>query len=66
MTILLNGNALEVPANTTLGEVAERLSLDPRTVIAELNEEALQRSEWQAVALKESDRVEFLRIAAGG
>ncbi|MEZ0295612.1 MAG: sulfur carrier protein ThiS [Candidatus Methylacidiphilales bacterium] len=66
MIIFTNGNAMEIPAHSTLGEVVRRLELDPRTIIAEVNEEALQRNEWQTRPLQENDRVEFLRIAAGG
>ena len=66
MTITLNGAAMELPPGATLGEAARLLSLDPRTIIAELNEEALHRDEWQSRPLQPGDRVEFLRLAAGG
>lgn len=66
MIIITNGTPLELPEGATMGDAARRLSLDPRALIAELNEEALTRDEWPHKVLRENDRVEFLRIAAGG
>lgn len=65
MTVSLNGS----PHPTTAANVAllvAELSLVPETLLIEHNGIALHRSEWNETPLHEGDRLEFLRVAAGG
>ena len=65
MTILLNGEPHSTSA-TTLPELVEELGLPAPTLLIEHNGDALRREEWPGRTLTESDRIEILRIAAGG
>jgi len=65
MKISVNGSLRELQAGT-VPELISELELAPETVLVELNGLALHRSEWPGATLAESDRVEILRVAAGG
>ena len=66
LTIFLNGHARQVGATTTLGELAATCGLDPRLLLVELNLETLARDQWPGHVLQHGDRVEFIRVVAGG
>ena len=66
LSIFVNGRARQVPAAMTLGEQAASFDLDPRRLLVELNNQTLSREEWPARALQHGDRVEFIRVVAGG
>ena len=66
MTLFINGECRDFPGLCTLPEVIEALGLAPQTLLIEHNERALHRSEWEGCTLAEGDRLEILRIAAGG
>ena len=65
ITIAVNGGSRSVAA-ASVAELVEELDLHPATVLVELNGIALHRSEWPQVSLQENDRVEILKVAAGG
>lgn len=64
MKIVLNGKDHETSAADVAALVGE-LGFPKVTVLVELNGTALRREEWTN-ALREGDRVELLRIVAGG
>jgi len=66
LSIFVNGQARQVGATTTLGELAASCGLDARLLLVELNRETLPRGEWPARTLQHGDRVEFIRVVAGG
>ncbi len=66
MKLLINGECREFPGLCTLPQVIEALGVAPQTLLVEHNERALHRSEWEQCTLEEGDRLEILRIAAGG
>jgi thiamine biosynthesis protein ThiS len=63
--ILLNGQEREVRASQVEELVAE-LGLPLAAALVEQNGRALLRSEWAAAALRDGDRVEIIRLVAGG
>ncbi len=65
MTITINGESKTTSAPTVTALVRE-LGLPPETILIEHNATALHRSEWDATVLAADDRLEFLRVAAGG
>ena len=65
MKLKINGEIVEVEA-TTVQELAEKLTPAPQTLLIEHNLNALLRSEWKETALSEGDRIEVLRVSAGG
>jgi thiamine biosynthesis protein ThiS len=66
LSIFVNGHARQVGAATTLGELAVSCGLDPKRLLVELNQQTLLREEWPGRTLQHGDRVEFIRVVAGG
>ncbi len=66
LSIFVNGQARQVSSTMTLGELAKSFKLDPRVLLTELNGETLAREEWPTRPLQHGDRVEFIRLVAGG
>jgi thiamine biosynthesis protein ThiS len=66
LTIFVNGHARQVGAAMTIGELATECRLDPKMLLVELNQETLSRDDWPGHTLQHGDRVEFIRVVAGG
>jgi sulfur carrier protein len=64
-TVFINGESRQIRAESVT-VLVEELGLSPATVLVEHNGDALQRSEWPNRAVKDGDRLEILRVAAGG
>lgn len=66
MTLQVNGRTRDFPPLAHAAALVSALELDPRTVLLEHNGKALLRGEWESTTLADGDRIEILRIAAGG
>ncbi len=66
LSIFVNGHARQVGGTMTLGELAASFSLEPKQVLVELNGETLLRTEWPDRPVQHGDRIEFIRVVAGG
>ncbi len=62
----VNGEARAFSAAISLTELIASLGLPPQTALVEHNGRALLRDEWQGLQLADGDRLEILRIVAGG
>jgi sulfur carrier protein len=65
MRIQVNGTAHETAA-TFVSALVTELGFGRGFVLVEHNGIALRPDEWPTVALAENDRIELLRIVAGG
>jgi thiamine biosynthesis protein ThiS len=65
-SVFVNGHARQVSAGTTIGALAASFALDPKRLLVELNSETLARDQWPGHLLQHGDRVEFIRVVAGG
>ena len=66
MTISLNGERVDVREAKTLAELIDRYQLPPQSILVEHNGLAVHRHEWSERILAEGDRIELIRVAAGG
>jgi thiamine biosynthesis protein ThiS len=66
MTVWVNGERSEVGGLTTVAELANHYGLQPNSVLIEHNAVALHQREWTERKLTEGDRLEFVRVVAGG
>lgn len=66
MKVWVNGEPAEVDGLTSVAELAEHHGLQPNTVLIEHNQIALHQREWPGRKLAEGDRIEFVRVVAGG
>jgi len=66
MKITANGEERELPHSMSVAELVAWLKLVPEMTLVERNGEVVLKSEWNDVAVSEGDRLEFVRVAAGG
>jgi thiamine biosynthesis protein ThiS len=66
MTISLNGEPAETHEARTIAELIDRYQLPPKSILVEYNGLAVHRYEWSERFLSEGDRIEFIRVVAGG
>lgn len=66
IVVFLNGQARQVDPGTPLEVLVEGLKLAPKMVLIEHNGRALLRSEWAQTEVQHGDRLEILRVVAGG
>lgn len=66
MKIFLNGASTEARDSLTIAELVEHHGFHPNTVLVEHNGLALHRREWTERKIAEADRIEFVRVVAGG
>ena len=66
MTITLNGKSRSVPSVSTIAALVRELNLIPAALLIEHNGLALHREEWNSRALREGDKIELIRVVAGG
>jgi thiamine biosynthesis protein ThiS len=66
MRVWINGESAEMNGVTNVAELAVHYGLQPNTVLIEHNATALHQREWVERLLAEGDRIEFVRVVAGG
>lgn len=66
MQVTANGRPVELRDGGRLVELIELLGLGERWVVAEINGEAVNRSEMPSLVLADGDRIELVRAVAGG
>lgn len=66
MTISLNGEQTDTRGAGTVEELVARFDLPPKAILIEHNGVALHKREWPERSLAAGDRVEFIRVVAGG
>jgi thiamine biosynthesis protein ThiS len=64
--VWINGEPVEMNGVTNVAELAVHYGLQPNTVLIEHNATALHQREWVERLLTEGDRIEFVRVVAGG
>ncbi len=64
--IIANGEAIEVNLPCTIEEFLLNNNFLPRNVVIEHNGDAVAPSEFKNRILKEGDRLEIVKIVAGG
>jgi thiamine biosynthesis protein ThiS len=65
MNVVLNGTARAV-TSTQVEELVAELGLPLAAALVEHNGTALLRSEWAKTHLQDGDRLEIIRMVAGG
>ena len=65
--IIVNGEAQEVQFPLTLTELIKQNDVQqPEMVSVQVNEDFVDRSEWDNIQIKEGDTVDFLYFMGGG
>jgi thiamine biosynthesis protein ThiS len=66
MRISLNGEAADTRGAKTVAELVDRYQMSPKAILIEHNGVALHRREWAERMLADGDRIEIIRVVAGG
>jgi len=66
MMIIANGQPHDVDPGTALPAFLEKVGWKASQVVVERNQQALTPAEARETVLKEGDRLEIVRIVAGG
>ena len=66
MKLFINGEPREIDRAATIAELISVLDLPAPALLVEHNDHALRREEWAARPVGEGDRIEIIRIVAGG
>jgi sulfur carrier protein len=66
MTVTINGEAHDIARAHDVAGLIEELGLPAPAILVEHNGLALRREEWTGRLLAEGDRIELVRIVAGG
>ena len=65
--IIVNGEAQEVQLPISLTELIRKNNvLQPEMVSVQVNDDFVDRDEWDKVSIKEGDAVDFLYFMGGG
>ena len=66
MRIFINGEQGDTQGAKTVKELVDRYQMPPQSVLIEHNGTALHRREWPDRPLVDGDRIEIIRVVAGG
>ena len=66
MNVWLNGEQADTRGAATVAELADRYGLQRNMILIEHNGVALHQREWPDRPVAEGDRIEFIRVVAGG
>ena len=66
MKLRVNGEDREITNIATVAELVDALGLPAPAMLVEHNGLALRREDWRDRALSDGDRIEIIRIVAGG
>lgn len=66
MTIILNGDRVDVAGPLTLTRLLDQLGVDPRRVAVEHNLDVIKRVNYDTTEIQDGDQVEIVNFVGGG
>jgi len=66
MIIQLNGETKEFQSSLTIQELLQSLQMGKKTVVVEVNKQAVFPRNYESYVLQSEDKVEIITISAGG
>jgi len=66
VNVILNGNSIQLQADTRLLTLLEIKGLEPERIVIEYNNNILNKEKWGSIVIKENDKVEVLSFVRGG
>lgn len=64
--IQLNGKPQEIQSGLTVQDLLMKWKIRPELVTVEINEDILQKLDYESTVIKDKDRVEFVFYMGGG
>ena len=66
MRIFLNGEETDIQGSGNVADLVDRYHMPPQSILIEHNGVALHPREWRQRILSDGDRIEIVRVVAGG
>lgn len=66
MTVFVNGSACNLPAGTTVADLAATHGADKRGSAVAVDGAVVPRGQWTSATLQDGQRVEIVRAVQGG
>ena len=66
ISVTINGERREVPAEVDLDKLLELFSLPKQRVAIELNNAVVRRDDWPATVIHTGDKIEVVHFVGGG
>ncbi|WP_425407837.1 sulfur carrier protein ThiS [Hyphococcus sp.] len=66
MDIIVNGEEKRFPAPMTVSGLLSALELEPKKIAVERNLEIVPKSQFDATALNDGDKIEIVQFVGGG
>lgn len=66
MTVIVNGEAYDVPDGTTVATLAAHHDADRRGCAVAVDGAVVPRGQWAAAELRDGQRIEIVRAVQGG
>lgn len=66
MNVVINGEPREIMAGTSIAALLTEFDLKPEATLVQRNDDVVERTRFHDVALEDGDRIELVRMVAGG
>lgn len=66
MQITLNGEPRDIRPGATIAALLAELGIDPKTIVAQRNDDIIERAAFDAAVISEGDTLELVRFVGGG
>ena len=64
--LTVNGRQMKFEGHLSVSDMLRRLSVEPQTVVVELNLKILKRAQFDSTVLNDKDTLEIVRLVGGG
>lgn len=66
MQVTLNGESRDIRPGCTIAALLAELGVSPKTVVAQINDDIVDRASFEATVISDGDTVELIRFVGGG
>ncbi len=66
ISVVINGNSREFERAISLKRLLESLDLPDRRIAVELNKQVVRQDIWDAVEVRDKDKIEIIHFVGGG
>jgi len=66
MKVFINGETKEIENKLSLSNLLKQLSLSSERIAVELNRAVIRKKDWEAIEIKDADKIEIVHFVGGG
>lgn len=64
--ITLNGEKHQFNEQINIFDLIQRFKLNPEQIVVQLNDDILEKKQYQQYTIKDNDKIELIKFMAGG